>query len=143
MNKFIFILMIIICIGCSDNMSKKENDSVAFSPSITSENAYSILISEKIQDYFDTKKLMQKYPDFNKPSESNLSFLEAKASIESVTIIDPINTSHIEKQELKTVISYEGNKENDTIISRIEKSKIIIDDEEVTSTKVTFTPNNK
>lgn len=144
MNKCIKLLCIICIIGCSENRSPEYNtsskmeDAAPTSTTITIEDAYTLLITEKLQDYIDTQKITKNHPDFKQQGIHSVPILHPQDSVLKITILDKISTREFDSLELKTVISYYNSTKKDTIISKIERTKIIIEGEEITSSKVTF-----
>ncbi|SNS08901.1 hypothetical protein [Dokdonia pacifica] len=139
MNKVIlFIGLCVLLGGCSKNNNSmsdriyKEKAPVT----ISLENAYEVLIQEKIQDHIDTQKLQSQYPDFKQNVDTmallNLNYQE---TIADIILLDPITLENASNKNIRTVIIYANNKQ-DTILSNITRTKVIIDGEEIISSKV-------
>ena len=139
MNKVIlFIGLCVLLVGCSKNNNSmsdriyKEKAPVM----ISLENAYEVLIQEKIQDHIDTQKLQSQYPDFKQNVDTiallNLNYQE---TIADIILLDSITPENASNKNIRTVIIYANNKQ-DTILSNITRTKVIIDGEEIISSKV-------
>lgn len=144
MNKFIVLLSILFLVSCSENRSYEslEDKVVEFEipipTMVSTEEAYTDLISEKLQDYFEKQKIAKNHPDFKSQLDTDIILSPNQDSISSILILEKINTKEFDSLALKTVISYYNSTKKDTIISKIERRKIMIEGEEITSSKVTF-----
>lgn len=140
MNKAILFICVCVLLGCSNRESfTPTNDSISKEKApvtISLENAYKVLIQEKIQDHIDTQKLQSKYPDFKQNVDTmallNLNYQE---TIADIILLDPITPENASNKNIRTVIIYANNKQ-DTILSNITRTKVIIDGEEIISSKV-------
>ena len=110
---------------------------------ISPEDAYSILISEKLQDYFEKQKIIKQHPEFESNTTPNTPLLSVNDSIIDISVIDNIQTPDFDSISLKTVVSYHSNIKKDTIVSKIKRSRIVIEGEQIISSKVTFKKNNR
>lgn len=127
-----------VLIGCSNNKEfAPSNESIAVeSKPVVIEDAYALLIQEKIQDHIDKQKLRQQYPDFKTTANSSDSlYLEGKTSIETIELLDAIPLENEKTTDIRTVIIYE-TKMRDTIIATLKRIKIRIEGEEIISSKV-------
>ena len=140
MNKVILFISLCVLLGCSNRESfAPTNDSISKEKApvtISLENAYEVLIQEKIQDHIDTQKLQSQYPDFKQNVDTmallNLNYQE---TIADIILLDPITPENASNKNIRTVIIYANNKQ-DTILSNITRTKVIIDGEEIISSKV-------
>ena len=138
MNKKIFFVCLWVLIGCSNHkeFTPSNSDSTVTPQPVAIEDAYALLIQEKIQDYIDKQKLRQQYPDFITSADSSaIVFLEDKATIKTIQLLDPIPLENEKTVNIRTVIIYETNK-HDTIIASIERTIVTIEGEETVSSKV-------
>ncbi|MEP0263833.1 hypothetical protein [Dokdonia sp.] len=145
MNKFIILLLSILFLtSCSENRSYESYEDKAIESEtpiptmVSTEEAYTHLISEKLQDYFEKQKITKNHPDFKSKLDTGIILSPNQDSISSILILEKINTKEFDSLALKTVISYYNSVKKDTIISKIERTKVIIEGEEVISSKVTF-----
>lgn len=146
MNKcIIYLLCIVFLISCAENRSPEYSKEAEVSsptfPTLSTEEAYTILITEKLYDYFEKQKITQQHPDFKSQSYINTPSLIFNDSIASITILDEIPSQTFDSLKLQTVISYYNHRHQDTIVAQIQRTKIIIEGKEVVSSKVTFTNN--
>ncbi len=139
MNKGIFFICVCLLIGCSnkkDFAPLNESTVAESAPAITIENAYTLLIQEKIQDHIDKQKLKQQYPNFKlSPDSVTTLYIEDKATIQTIELLDTIILDDEKAMDIRTVIIYDTNK-RDTIIATLQRSKVTIEGEEVISSKV-------
>lgn len=150
MNKFITLLAIFLLMASCSNNNRYEKgiesaapavDAVSDYDVISPEDAYSILISEKLQEYFEKQKIIKKHPDFDAIVTTKAPLLSIKDSIIDIAIIDKIPSPDFDSIALKTVVSYHNNAQKDTIISKIKRSRIVIEGEQIISSKVKFEVN--
>ena len=139
MNKGIFFICLWLLIGCSHNKEftpSNENIVIESAPAITIENAYTLLIQEKIQDHIDKQKLKQQYPDFQlSPDSITTLYIEDKATIQTIELLDTITIEDGKATDIRTVIIYDTHK-RDTIIATLQRSKVTIEGEEMVSSKI-------
>ena len=147
MNKFITLLIILLFItGCANNERyEKSMDESAASvadianyEAISPEDAYSILVSEKLQEYFEKQKIIKQHPEFDITTTTKTPILSVKDSIIDISVIDNIPFPDFDSISLKTVISYHNSIKKDTIISKIKRSRIVVEGEQIISSKVKF-----
>ncbi len=147
MNKFITLFILLLCIvSCSNNERYKEvmeSVTAADYDAVSTEDAYSILISEKLQEYFEKQKIIKNHPEFESNLTTNSSLLLMNDSIIDISIIDNIPSPDFDSISLKTVISYYNNTQKDTILSKIKRSRIVIEGEQIISSKVRFEENEE
>jgi len=150
MNKFItliiFVLLIASCTSNERNADYDENkthlEAVAEVETISTEDAYSILIEDKLYDYFEKQKITKNHPEFNTKLNKDRPLLLLNDSIKSITVIDKVPNEEFDSISLKTIVSYYSDNKTDTIFSKIKRSKILIEDEEIISSKVIFTKDD-
>jgi hypothetical protein len=139
MNKGVFFICVWLLIGCSnkkDFAPLNESTAIESAPAIIIENAYSLLIQEKIQDHIDKQKLKQQNPDYKLSTDSITTlYIEDKATIQAIKLLDTITLEDGKATDIRTVIIYDTNK-RDTIIATLQRSKVTIEDEDVVSSKV-------
>ena len=140
MNKVLIFICSCILLGCSKNYEPLSDKTLAVEkPLVPIENAYKILIQEKIQDEIDKLKLQKEYPDFKYSIDTTNNKLELTAldAIADITLLDNVISDNIPTQDVRTIITYQSKKQ-DTIIANIHRSKITIEGEEITATKVSL-----
>ncbi|WP_299683375.1 hypothetical protein [uncultured Dokdonia sp.] len=140
MNKAILFIGICMVLGCSNReYSTSTNDTIAKEKApitISLEDAYKALILEKIQDHIDTEKLQDQYPNFKQPIDTTTSLhINHQETIQDITLLDTIIQDDTSTTDIRTIITYTSNKK-DTIIATIARTKVILDDEEIISSKV-------
>jgi len=148
MRKLIILLIPILIISCST----KENSSSdsKFAPtedSFSTEN----LIEKKFKEFYDLNTLLKSYPDFKEDIEKRIenfttgtrAIFEINDSIKIVNIrqkgafikvSDSVDMTHV----LFDVIT-DTHIKTDSVLAFITKKKVLIDNEEVISSKVKFT----
>lgn len=135
-----------LLIGCSnrkDVAPLSESTAIESAPAITIENAYTLLIQEKIQDHIDKQKLRQQYPDFKTSTDSTATlYLEEKTTIETIQLLDTIPLENEKTVDIRAIIIYKTNK-RDTIIATLKRTKMSIEGEEVISSKVILKNHKK
>ena len=149
MNKFITLLTLLLLISCSNN-KRYENTIEATSPvvdaidydAVSPKDAYNILITEKLQEYFEKQKIIKQHPEFESDATPSTSLLSINDSIIDISIIDNIQSPDFDSISLKTVVSYHKKARKDTIISKIKRSRIVIEGEQIISSKVRFKKYN-
>lgn len=146
MNKCItYLLCIIFLVSCAENRSPEYSKEVELSspiaPALSTNDAYTLLITEKLYDYFEKQKIAIQHPEFKSQSYKSTPPLILNDSISSITILDEIPTKTFDSLALQTVISYYNNRHQDTIIAQIQRTKVMIEGKEVISSKVKFVDN--
>ena len=148
MRKLIILLIPILIISCST----KENSSSdsKFAPtkdSFSTEN----LIEKKFKEFYDLNTLLKSYPEFKEDIEKRIEnfttgtrdIFEINDSIKILNIrqkgafikvSDSVDMTHV----LFDVIT-DTHIKTDSVLAFITKKKVLIDDEEVISSKVKFT----
>lgn len=145
MNKKIFFACLWVLIGCSNHkeFTPSNSDSTVAPQPVAIEDAYALLIQEKIQDHIDKQKLRQQYPNFKVKTDSTATlYIEDKAVIETIELLDPIPLENEKTVNIRTVIIYENNR-RDTIIASIKRTKVTIEGEETVSSKVILKNHKK
>ncbi|GAA4278231.1 hypothetical protein GCM10022259_29560 [Aquimarina mytili] len=117
----------------------KENEASEIVDEITSiskEDAYSILITQKLQQYIDQKTLTKAYPDFIIETGQDRIFLEDSAVVKKVELIEPFVVISDSVKTVKTKVTFESK--IDTLTTIIKTSDIKMDGEIFKTTKVIF-----
>jgi len=146
MNRLIkYLAVVILMISCAENdynAKTKESASpivtISDSDVISTEDAYSLLISERLHEYFDKQKILKQYPLFNSNSNTYQSLFSNNDSIIDVKVINNIQSPDFDSTSLKTVVSYYNSNDKDTLMSKIIRTRIVIEEEEYISSKVLF-----
>ncbi len=152
MKKLIYLSFIccgILFYNCSN---RKENQSFMLElekvplekkSSVTKEEAYSLLINQKLYEYVDRQKLMKEHPEFSTHKDVNslFPFLDTNSSIESIDS-SPLSIVTDSTKLFKTIIKFKINNVQriDSIRSKIISSQTIIDGESYSTTNVFFNP---
>ena len=154
MKKTILYLIPFLIISCHSKSPEVDR----FSPSSFNGNKkYSnkTLIEEKFQEFYDLNALLIKFPDFKDDIENRISnFTTNTKKIFDLT--DSIKIKNIRQEgELIKIsdsvqmtkvlfdIVLENSVKTDSVLAFITQKKIVIDSEEITSTKVKFTKELK
>lgn len=146
MNKFITYLAVLLLIASCAHSESNEKAKEVVAPILdvasydvlSIEDAYNLLVSEKLQDYVEKQKILKKHPEFDTGLVSNPSILTVNDSITRIVVIDNIQTKDFDSIALKTVVSYHSKSQNDTIISKIIRSKVVVEGEQFISSKILF-----
>lgn len=137
-----YLLCIVFLISCAENRSpeysKEAEVSSPIPTTLSTEDAYTLLITEKLHDFFEKQKITIQHPDFKSQPHKNTPSLIFNDSIASITILDEIPSQAFDSLALQTVISYYNNRHHDTILAHIQRTKTIIEGKEVISSKVMF-----
>lgn len=157
MKQFMFIIAVLLIYSCANNKYNepeserlKNSESIEMSAfdteetsSVTEEQAYTTLITQKLQDHLDIGNLSKTHPDFNIEIDKKKLFLIKKnTAIASVKFLDSIHFSKDSMIQLKTKVNF-TNSQTDTIISYIKTSTATIDGEVFKTYKVEFSKNNQ
>ncbi|QKX03806.1 hypothetical protein HN014_02350 [Aquimarina sp. TRL1] len=152
MRQFLYIVLFLLSIGCSNNRAEKftskEQSSTAVESEaiikevITPQQAYTEVIFQKLKDIIETRQLHIKHPEFPKndtlPTWIHITphtLLKNIEIIDSVAMTDSITT-------VKTKLNFERQK-TDTIISIIKRSTVFIDTIATTSIQIDFEKTEK
>ncbi|MEW7292247.1 hypothetical protein [Aquimarina sp. 2304DJ70-9] len=148
MKHFIYIIIVLVFIGCAKNSSKELDDEVSKASSvveeeisITQEDAYVLLIKQKIQESIDKSVLAKKHPDFTIENKQEEHFSTEEKTIKDVTLIAPFKILSDSVKTIKTKVIYESR--IDTLITHIKTSKTEIDGEQLKITMITFSSPKK
>jgi len=109
------------------------------------------LLEKKFKEFYDLNILLNKYPDFKESIENRIkNFISNSETIFELN--DSVSVKNIRQEGLLTTISdsvqltkiyydlvSENSTEKDSVFAFITKKRVMIDDEEVFSTKVKFT----
>ncbi len=144
MKKFIYILLFLLSFGCANKRSnsrdlephktyeleKKQLD-------LSENDAYTLLITQKLEEYIDTKTLAKANPDFViKTDQKKLLSLEEGTKIKHINFISPFESisDSIKKVTTRVVLDHKV----DTILTFIKTSQIEIDGKQLLTTKISF-----
>ncbi|WP_108866618.1 hypothetical protein [Aquimarina aquimarini] len=144
MRRLLFIIAVLLLIGCANNESRRMKIETTESLDIPEEttalsdsDAYMILIKQKLQEHLDRKALAKSNPDFAIETDRNTSILTTEGTqIKHIDFITPIKTTSDSIKEI--LIKVVTEQKTDTIMTIINTSKIEIDGELLTTTKVSF-----
>lgn len=155
MKKSIYFIASLLLFSCSNRMTKSEmttyressiegaaisnnTDMEAFT---TLEDSYSLLITEKIQDYLDKQILAKKHPEFN--SENNVKELFKTIDSKEVLLVEFIGQPEKVSDSVTKLITKVGftNTQTDTIYSYIKTATAVIDGVVFKTSKITFKEN--
>jgi hypothetical protein len=148
MRNIILILIALFIISCSNDSSiiSKEK-SVVFNKEYSNET----LLEEKFKEFYDLNILLKKYPDFKDDIEQRIknftsnpeSIFELNDSTKIKNIQQKGALIKVSDSVQMTQVVYDLVTENsikkDSVLAFITSSKVIIDSEEIISTKVNFT----
>lgn len=144
MKKFIYISLFLLSFGCANKRSNSidletsEAYKLEDKQSYLSENdAYTLLITQKLQEYIDTKTLAKTNPDFTIKTDQNKQLpLEEGTKIKHINFISPFETVSDSIKKVTTRVVLDHN--TDTILTFIKTSKIEIDGKQLLTTKISF-----
>ena len=146
MKQFVSLLIILLSISCANNksMEKMEHmkiDQISSEEAVSFdelENAYAILISEKLQDYIDKQVLAKQHPDFKSDKkETSLFTSENVKEIQQIKFIEQPQALSDSITKIVTEVYFDTT-ETDTIISYIKTSTTTIDGVPFRTSKATF-----
>ncbi len=104
----------------------------------TLEDAYVVLVSEKLQDHLDKQRLAEQHPDFIKKSnESKLFKTQNTKEIRQINFLGQPEVLSDSIIKIKTQVQFD-NSQTDTIISYITTSSTVIDGVQFKTSKTTF-----
>ncbi|MDY8134514.1 hypothetical protein [Aquimarina sp. 2201CG5-10] len=144
MRQFVYILILLFVIGCSNNTSKdfnlKESETVSTAEeniAISEEDAYILLITQKLEEELDKKLLIKEHPDFTiKTSGSISETIEGVSVLQKIELIDSFKKISDSVKIAKTKVVFDTK--TDTILTYIKTSKVEIDGEIINTIKVSF-----
>lgn len=163
MKKFIYILFCFLWISCA-NETKNKSENTQFDLediSIDEENysldlspiSYENLATQKLIDYFDLLRLKQEHPEFENDiilqlqgfSTDSLSIVQYE-KIDSIKNIRQVGavlkaSDSIQKMRLYFDIVSGDKIKSDSILATISTKSVMIDDEMISTNKVTFRKN--
>ncbi|TPN81388.1 hypothetical protein [Aquimarina algicola] len=144
--RFLFIISIAIFISsCSNNAHKRmemESDKVTLEHSETEEafisenDAYELLIQQKLQEYIDKQVLLTSHPNFNLSIKKEDSLSTKETKIEKINLIDSFQTVSDSIKKATVKVTYKNT--IDTILVTITSTQIEIEGEQIKNTKVSF-----
>ncbi|MBQ4821536.1 hypothetical protein [Aquimarina sp. MMG016] len=150
MKQFVSVIILCILFGCANNASKEMDTTNILEANgikkeeeiISKEDAYALLIKEKLQEQIDKKNLTKNHPNFDIDLDDNKSFFNKLASgVKSVKLIEPIETISDSVKSIKTEVVFGTEIDSmisDTIVARIKTSTIEIDGESLNATQISF-----
>ncbi|WP_299315122.1 hypothetical protein [uncultured Aquimarina sp.] len=145
MKQFVYLILLALIIGCANSPNKMmeaesvENISTEEETSFAVlEDAYSVLITEKLQDYLDTQILVKQHPEF-KNKEKEIQLFNSK-DVKEIQQINFIGQPEILSDSITKIITqvYFSNTKTDTIVSYIKTSFTMIDGVKFKTSKAVF-----
>ncbi|WP_299246855.1 hypothetical protein [uncultured Aquimarina sp.] len=147
MKQFAYLIVVLLITGCANNSYKMmEVESVAVEdisteeeiPFASLEDAYSVLITEKLQDHLDKQILIKQHPKF-KDKEEDIKLFSSK-DVKEIQQIKFIGQAKVLSDSITKIITqvHFGNTETDTIVSYIKTSTTLIDGVKFKTSKATF-----
>ncbi|PKV52727.1 hypothetical protein ATE84_4848 [Aquimarina sp. MAR_2010_214] len=144
MKRLIYIIVFLFSLGCANNASKSmEMDTVESfekteeQSNLSEDDAYTLIITQKLQEYLDKKTLAKTNPDFTTDTNKNeLLSTEEGAQLKHIDFITPFETVSDSVQKVVTRVVLEH--QTDTIITFIKTSIITIDNEVFRTHKIEF-----
>ncbi|TSE11029.1 hypothetical protein [Aquimarina algiphila] len=145
MKQFVYIIISTLVFACAKAPSKEldmeasetiealEEDS---RPIISENEAYIILITQKLQEFIDKETLEKSHPDFSSRSKQNSVLSIKDTNIKEVNFIGAFQTVSDSIKTVKTEVVFATT--IDTIITTIKTSNIEIEGELLKTTKITF-----
>ncbi|WP_152537465.1 hypothetical protein [Aquimarina pacifica] len=103
---------------------------------ISEEDAYTILIKQKLQELIDKRKLAQSHPDFELNSKKNELFSQQESNIKEIKLITPFTIVSDSVKTITTAVVFDNA--IDTVLSIIKTSTVEIEKKQLKMTKVTF-----
>ncbi|GAA4113703.1 hypothetical protein GCM10022393_12880 [Aquimarina addita] len=151
MKKIIYFIASLIIVSCANPVSKKSMEMAIPTETILDnkeeevfealEASYSLVITEKLQDYLDKQILAKKHPEFNPKNEIEKLFKTTEAKeVLQVEFIGPPKTMSDSVIKLITKVRF-SNTQTDTITSYITTSTVRIDEVLFKTSKITFKNN--
>ncbi|MBW1297275.1 hypothetical protein [Aquimarina litoralis] len=150
MRQLMYSVILFVFLGCSNNSYKNmeatevSNDDIVIDSYeeemsfAALEDSYTILVSEKLQDYLDKQLLIQEHPEFKTVTDSiHLFALNNRKQIEQIKFLNRPEKLSDTITKLITEVHF-GNTEIDTVISYITTSSTLIDGVQFRTSKVTF-----
>ncbi|WP_299215628.1 hypothetical protein [uncultured Aquimarina sp.] len=147
MKQFVYLIILLLIIGCANNSYKMmeaesvtdEAISVEEKTSFDAlEDAYSVLITEKLQDYLDKQILVKQHPEF-KSKEKDVKLFNSK-DVKEIQQINFIEQPEVLSDSITKIITqvHFNNTETDTIVSYIKTSSTMIDGVKFKTSKAVF-----
>ncbi|WP_132066268.1 hypothetical protein [Aquimarina spinulae] len=144
MKRLIYIIVLLFSFGCANNTSKSMEMNAAESfekveeqSDLSEDDAYSLIISQKLQEYLDKKTLARTNPDFTIDTNKNeLLSAEKGGQLKHINFITPFETVSDSVKKVATQVILEH--QTDTIITLIKTSIITIDNEVFKTHKIEF-----
>ncbi len=147
MKQFVYILLLIVITSCANNSHKSMEPVNAGEADIyieeeasptSLEDAYIILVEEKLQDHIDKQILIKNHPEFKIEKDTTSSLgLENQEKIQQIKFLEQPEILSDSVTKIITEIHF-ANKKSDTIISYITTSTTIIDGVQFKTSKANF-----
>ncbi len=150
MKQFVYIIISTLVLACAKAPSKELDMEASETivtleenaPIVSEEDALKFLITEKIQEHIEKKKLVENHPDFDVNSDtSDLLFSTITNTVKDIKFLEQIKTISDSVRLIKTEVVFNNQADTlltDTIITKIKTSKIEIEGEQLKTTKITF-----
>ncbi len=144
MKQWMYILIVGLSVGCAKNASKNmevEASNAVQVPeektTISEEDAYTLLITQKLQEYLDQQALAETHPDFDiQKVEDDGLFSTHEKQLKSIQFIAPFEWITDSIKSVKTKVIFDAT--TDTLITYIQTSETEIDGETFKTTNITF-----
>ncbi|WP_299442731.1 hypothetical protein [uncultured Aquimarina sp.] len=147
MKQFVYLISSLLLIGCANSSNKMMEINKTAADEIyveekasfdILEDAYAVLISEKLQDHLDKQILAEQHPEF-KAHEKDTKLFNLK-NIKEIEQIKFIGQPEILSDSITKIITqvHFGNTKTDTIISYIKTSFTMIDGVKFKTSKAAF-----
>jgi len=151
MKQFAYLIVLFLIVGCANSANKmmevnKTAVDEIYAEEETSfamlEDAYSVLITEKLQDYLDKRILAEKHPEF-KTHERDTKLFNLK-DVKEIQQIQFIGSPEILSDSITKITTkvHFTNTKTDTIVSYIKTSSTMIDGVKFKTSKATFERKN-
>ncbi len=143
-KKFVYIISLIILAGCANKASKELDIEASEAPEmaiddaiISEEDAYTMLITQKLQEYLDKKALAEIHPGFDVTTDQDgLLSDKAGTEIREIKFIEPFKIISDSVKTVKTAVVLDSK--IDTLITHIKTSETEIDGEKLKTTNISF-----
>lgn len=141
MIRFLYIFVLLVLVSCSHQANKQneaipadlqleeesfsydETEDVSEVPEISTEDAYLLLIRQKIQEQIDKRILEDKNPDFALDSSQTFSFPEKAIQVNEVSFLETFDFSS-DSISIKTKVSYVSDTNTPLIDSLLTHIKV-------------------
>ncbi|AXT52814.1 hypothetical protein D1818_19035 [Aquimarina sp. BL5] len=148
MKQFVYLIVILVIIGGCSNIARNNmeptanrggDDFVTEEASFAAlEDAYAVLVSEKLQDYLDKQLLAKQHPEFiNRVDDIKLFHVKDAKEILQIKFIGKPEVLSDSITKIITQVHF-SNTKTDTIISYIKTSSTTIDGVKFKTSKAMF-----